>query len=63
MMNFDRPRIEFKCAGMNEKYRQVFIDAQKRVLEEQMRKVGLVLTPDDSEFLKSVGIKPDSECQ
>jgi len=59
-MNFDKPRIEQKCYGMDEKYRQVFIDAQNRLLEAQKCKFDMVLTPGDEVFLRSIGVQIDS---
>jgi hypothetical protein len=58
-MNYGQP-LGDKCKGMDEKYRQVFIDAQNRLLEAQNRKFELVLTPGDEVFLRSIGVQIDS---
>ena len=59
-MSFYEP-LDKRCAGMDEKYRQVFIDAQDRLLDAQKRKFEMVLTPGDEVFLRSIGVKIDSK--
>lgn len=55
-MNFYEP-LDKKCAGMDEKYRQVFIDAQKRLLDAQRAKLeGYPWTSEDALFLKQCGV-------
>lgn len=60
-MNYGQS-LEDKWKGMQPKYAQAFIDAQKRLLEAQKRKIGLLLTPGDKFFLRSIGVQLDPDC-